>query len=118
MCSTDVKVTLFKSYCSSFYTAQLWTNYTKNAINKLYTAYHNILKLLIGVNKREHNRPICVSLNVKFCPALIRNLILKFMNRLLESENGLIKSLCNSNCFYSSTMWRHLRKLLYVNGVG
>ena len=64
MCSTDVKVTLFKSYCSSFYTAQLWTNYTKNAINKLYTAYHNILKLFIGVNKREHNRPICVSLNV------------------------------------------------------
>ena len=118
MCSTDVKVTLFKSYCSSFYSAQLWTNYTKNAINKLYTAYHNILKLLIGVNKREHNRPICVILNVKFCPALIRNLIHKFMNRLLESENNMIKSLCDSNCFYSSTMWRHWRKLLYVNGVG
>ena len=39
MCSVDVKITLFKSYCSSFYTAQLWTNYTKTAINTLYTAY-------------------------------------------------------------------------------
>ena len=118
MCTIDVKVTLFKSYCSSFYTAQLWTNYTQNAINKLYIAYHNTLKLLIGVNKREHTRPICVSLNVKFCPALIRNLMFKFMSRLLTSTNTIIKALCESICFYRSTMWKHWRKNLYVHGVG
>ena len=43
MCTIEVKITLFRSYCSSFYTAQLWTNYTQTAINKLYIAYHNIL---------------------------------------------------------------------------
>ena len=62
MCTIEVNITLFRSYCSYFYTAQLWTNYTQNAINKLYIAYHNILKLLIAVNKREHTQPICVSL--------------------------------------------------------
>ncbi|CAL4119877.1 unnamed protein product, partial [Meganyctiphanes norvegica] len=118
MCTTEVKATLFRSYCSSFYTAQLWTNYSRNAINKLYIAYHNTMKLFIGVSKREHTRPICVTLNIRYCPALIRNLIYKFMNRLLFSNNILIKALCESSCFYRSTMWRHWRSLLYTNGVG
>ena len=118
MCTIEVKTTLFRSYCSSFYTAQLWTNYTKTAINKLYIAYHNTLKFFIGLNKREHTRPICVGLNVKYCPALIRNLVYKFMNRLLMSKNMIIKAICDSSCFYRSTMWKHWRKLLYVNGVG
>ena len=65
MCSDDVKLTLFKSYCSSFYTAHLWINYTNTIMNKLYTAYHNVLKMFIGVSKCEHTRPICATLNVK-----------------------------------------------------
>ena len=97
LCSIEVKTTLFRSYCSSFYTAQLWTKYSQNIINKLCIAYHNTLKLFIGVNKREHTRPICVSLNVKYCPALIRNLVFRFMNRLLLSNNMLIKVLCESS---------------------
>ena len=118
MCTIEVKSTLFRSYCSSFYTAQLWTNYSQTAINKLYIAYHNTLKFFIGLNKREHTRPICVGLNVKYCPELIRNLVYKFMNRLLMSKNKLIKVICDSSCFYRSTMWKHWRKLLYVNGIG
>ena len=70
------------------------------------------------LNKRESTRPICVGLNVKYCPALIRNLVYKFMNRLLMSKNMIIKAICDSSCFYRSTMWKHWRKLLYVNGVG
>ena len=85
MCSQDVKLTLFRSYCSSLYTAHLWVNYKKVTINKLYIAYHNILKLFLGVSKLEHNRPICATLNVKYCPALIINLIYKFMNRITIS---------------------------------
>ena len=87
MCSLDVKLTLFRSYCSSFYTSQLWVNYTKKTMHKLYTAYHNVLKMFIGVSKCEHTRPICANLNVQYCPALIRNFIYKFMSRLIASEN-------------------------------
>ena len=102
MCSVDVKLTLFRSYCSSFYTAQLWVNYTKTTMHKLYTAYHNVLKMFIGVGKWEHTRPICVTLNVKYCPALIRNLIYKIMTRLLTSDNTFVKALRNMSCFYTS----------------
>ena len=118
MCTLDVKATLFRSYVASFYTAQLWTNYTQTVINKLYIAYHNTLKLLIGINKYEHTRPICVGLNIKYCPALMRNLIYKFMNRLVSSDNILLKSILKTSLFYTSSMWKHWRKLLYVNGIG
>ena len=79
MCTLDTKLILFNTYCSSMYTAQLWTNYSRTSINSLYIAYHNILKSLIGVNKREHTTPICVSLNVRSCPTRIRNLFFRFI---------------------------------------
>ena len=41
MCSDNVKVTIFRSYCSSLYTSQLWWKYKVNSIRKLYVAYNN-----------------------------------------------------------------------------
>ena len=42
MCSLGVKLTLFRTYCSPVYTAQLWWNCKKSTITKLQIAYHNI----------------------------------------------------------------------------
>ena len=115
MCTLDTKLVLFNTYCSAMYMAQLWTNYTKTSINKLYTAYHNILKSFIGVNKREYTSPICVYLNVRNCPAVLRNLVFRFMNRLQTSSNIIISSIYSSSCFYKSQIWKHWRFLLYIS---
>ena len=48
MCSLGVKLTLFRTYCSPMYTAQLWWNYKKSTITKLQIAYHNIFKMFLG----------------------------------------------------------------------
>ena len=34
-CSTDVKIALFRSYCTCFYCPFLWTHYKKSAHSKL-----------------------------------------------------------------------------------
>ena len=115
MCTLETKLLLFTTYCSAMYTVQLWTNYTNTAINKLYTAYHNILKIFIGVGKTERTSPICANLNVRNCPAVIRNLIFKFMNRVCSSKNEILRSICCSSLFYNSPMWKHWRSLLYTN---
>ena len=114
MCTLDTKLILFNTYCSSLYTAHLWTNYSRTSINNLYIAYHNILKSLIGVNKREHTSPICVSLNVRNCPTVIRNLVFRFISRLHTSNNEILNSICSSSCYYKSQMWKHWRSLLYI----
>ena len=41
MCSEDVKVRLFKTFCSPMYTAYLWWNYRKCSIRKLYVAFND-----------------------------------------------------------------------------
>ena len=49
MCTINVKITLFNSFCSPLYTAHLWSNYSNSAIIELYRYYHNALKMLLGV---------------------------------------------------------------------
>ena len=115
MCTIDVKITLFQSFCSPLYTTHLWTNYSRNDILKLNRAYHNTFRLFLSVSKREHTSPIFAALNVKTCPGVIRNLILHFMVRLKESSNSIIRAIYSSSIFYQSTIWRHWRSLLYTN---
>ena len=39
-CSTDVKLELFKSYCTSFYCCYLWTAYKKSTFDRLRVAFN------------------------------------------------------------------------------
>ena len=42
-CSTDVKIALFRSYCTCFYCPFLWTHYKKSTHSKLRVAFNNVL---------------------------------------------------------------------------
>ena len=114
MCTTEVKVMLFKSYCTSLYTAHLWTNYSNKALNDFYIAYHNVMKLFLCLPKREHNRPLCVHHEIPYGPALIRNYIYKFICRLEKSENILLHTINNSDCKYESLIRKKWKSLLYI----
>ena len=115
MCSLDVKVKLFKTYCTPLYTAQLWWNYKKSSINKLYRAYHNVFKLFLGVSKFESTSMLCVLFNVPCCAAVIRNLIYRFIIRRNMSHNIFINAILESSIFYKSRISSHWNTLLYMN---
>ena len=118
MCSLEVKITLFKTYCTPMYCAQLWCRFKPSSnrtgtLSKLFVAYHSILKLLIGVSRRERNSPICVNLNVPTCAIVIRNLIYKFQCRVEKSVNNILQALMSS-LWYSSTLRSKWRELTHV----
>ena len=115
MCSVDVKLTLFQSFCAPMYTPHLWTNYNRTDISKLNRAYHNTLKMLLGVPKREHTSPICAILNVRTCPAVIRNFVFRFMVRLKKSSNSIINAIYGTSIYYKSSIRKQWRSLLYTN---
>ena len=115
MCTLEVKIKLFETFCSPLYTAHLWTNYTNTEINKLYSAYHSSLKILVGVPKREYTSPVFAHLNLRTCPAVVRNLVFRFMGRIRDSSNNLMGAIYNSSLFYQSAIWKHWRSLLYTN---
>jgi len=46
--SISVKITLFKSYCMSFYDSALWRTYLKVSFQKLRLCYNKCLKMFLG----------------------------------------------------------------------
>ena len=120
MCDESVKITLFRSYCTSLYTAQLWCNYKpptnrRGAMSKLYTAYHNVLKLFMGLSKYERNSPLCAYTNVPNCSALIRKIVYSFKCRVKNSSNAMVIAIQSSQIPYNSSLHKKWRELLYVN---
>ena len=91
MCSNNVR-----TYCSSLYTCQLWWNYKVASIRKLYVAYNNIFRMLFGLPRDCSASNMFVQNGVNNCPAIIRNLVFKFMLRVDKSDNLIICSVLNS----------------------
>jgi exonuclease III len=46
-CSREVKITLFRAFCTSFYTCCLWANYTQKAYGALRVQYNNAFRVLL-----------------------------------------------------------------------
>ena len=82
MCSTEVKLTLLRTFCSPIYTAQLSWNYTVASIHNLHVAYNNVFRLLLNQPKYCSASTMFVEYHVPDSKAVIRNLVYKFMRRL------------------------------------
>ena len=115
MCSLGVKLTLFRTYCSPMYTAQLWWNYKKSTITKLQIAYHNILKMFLGMSKYESTSYLCTLFDIQCCQSVIRKLVYGFMCRLDSSVNCIIKGILATSLRYTSRIRKHWCSLLYIN---
>ena len=48
-CSTDVKVTLFQSYCTALYCLFLWSDYKKSTFRKIRVAFNNAYRKIFGL---------------------------------------------------------------------
>ncbi len=44
MCTVDVKIALFRVYCTSFYTSHIWYSYSKAKMKKLQVAFNDALR--------------------------------------------------------------------------
>ena len=116
MCSTAVKVALFRAFCTPLYTAHLWRVYRKSNMKKLTVAYNDGMRMLLRIPRWSSASQMFVNVGVPTCHALIRNLMYRFMCRLTASENSIIQALVKpglSSVRFSSTLWRHWRACLY-----
>ncbi len=49
MCSTEVKITLFRTYYTAMYTVYLWCNYRMHSMRKLTVAYNDYMRILLRI---------------------------------------------------------------------
>ena len=48
-CTIDVKMELFRSYCSSLYCCSLWSDYRKASYKKLTVAFNNVHRRMLNL---------------------------------------------------------------------
>ena len=97
-CSTNVKLELFKSYCSSFYCCYLWTAYKKSTFDKLRVAFSNAYRRVLGINNFE---------------ATIRKSTFRFIQRLAKRTNLLIMTI-EKSWSVRIDIWNFWQKTLYI----
>ena len=89
----SLKLSLFCTYCTSFYGSPLWTNYT--GASKTYRAikisYHKAVKKLIGVPYWYGNHDTCNSINFKTFQNLVNINIISFILQLRKSTSPCIR---------------------------
>ena len=114
-CSNEVKVNLFRAYCTPLYTAPLWVNYKKESLRKLKVAYNDALRILLKEPRGgSASQLFCINRLTTF-QALLRNLMYSFKCRLDGSTNKVIQVLVNPRCSvlrYQSKLWMHWYKCL------
>ena len=115
MCSMDVKVKLFNTYCSPMYTAQLWWNHTVYSFHRLNVCYNNILRRLLRRPRYCSASGLFAECGIPNCKAVIRSLIYKFITRLNESTNDVILAILSSDIRWTSRIRRYWVKTLYVH---
>lgn len=91
----DVKTTLFRSFCQSFYTCQLWTKYTQKSYNALRVAYNKIFRHLMGLKWYCSASEMYTNSRVDSFNAIHRKRIASFMSRVDTCKNSIIKSLAD-----------------------
>ncbi|KAL2103995.1 hypothetical protein ACEWY4_000863 [Coilia grayii] len=73
-CSDEVKVSLFRAYCTPMYTAPLWVRYKEESTRKLQVAYNDCLRILLKKPRGSSASKLFCNLRLTTFQATLRGL--------------------------------------------
>ena len=88
-CSSDVKVTLFQSYCTALYCPFLWNDYEKCTFSKIRVAFNKAYRKIFGLPKRSASAMYATH-NICNFETMLRKNIYGFMQRLRSNTKATI----------------------------
>ncbi|XP_072946616.1 uncharacterized protein [Epargyreus clarus] len=94
-CHKNVKVTLFRAYCQTFYTCSLWIDHTKKAYSVLRVQYNNAFRALMGLPKYCSASGMFTEHNVDNFYAIMRKRVASLWSRARKSSNTLLQTVAN-----------------------
>ena len=113
-CTDEVKIKLFKSFCSNLYCCPLWYHYKKSTINKLHVASNKVFKTLMKIPSRSSASQLFVACNVPNFLVLRRKLVCSLRCRVNISSNELVNTFVNEPRSVNA-MHSHWNEVLYRN---
>ena len=90
MCTESVKITLFRSFCTSLYTCELWWNYRSETLRKLCVAYNNVFIFLCSEPRNCSASHMFVSRGLPTRKMLIRKSVYAFMASTNKKGKGMV----------------------------
>ena len=97
MCTETVRMSLFKSYCSSLYTSSLWCNYRSESLQKLCVAYNNVFRKITFLPRDCSASLMFATRDLPTCNILIIKHAYIFMKSVAESRNVILHSIVRSD---------------------
>lgn len=110
LCSVNIKLTLFRAYCTPLYAAHLWVNYKKPILQRLTVAYNDALRLLLKKPRCTSASELFVSNRINPLCAALRKRMYGFICRVNNSLNAVIVELSDGTCSdirFTSQLKRH-----------
>ncbi|XP_073966820.1 uncharacterized protein [Choristoneura fumiferana] len=100
-CSAEVKVTLFRAYCTSFYTSSLWADFTQKQYSALRVQFNNAFRALLGLPRYCSASGMFADARVDCFQATMRKRGASLVRRLRASSNGVLKMIASRfDCAY------------------
>ena len=93
----------------------LWCNYTVKQYREIQVAYNYVFRRLMGYEKFCSASGMFVANRSDNFDTRIRRLVYGFYQRLIVSENSLVKCVVNSSAWLSSKLYANWNKCLYVS---
>ena len=112
--SADVKCSLFKTFCYSFYCGSLWTTFRVANLYRLKVAYNCVMRKLMQVPPWQSARAMFVAAGVRCFEENLRYVSYNLFSRVGESRNTLLLTLGGSDASLVSRQRRRWRSLLVI----
>ncbi|XP_063383591.1 uncharacterized protein LOC134677253 [Cydia fagiglandana] len=88
--SPAVKITLFRAFCTSFYTSSLWVNYTQKQYSALRVQYNNAFRVLMGLPRYCSASTMFAEARVDSFAAIMRKRATSLLCRVRNSTNSIL----------------------------
>ncbi|XP_061722965.1 uncharacterized protein LOC133529284 [Cydia pomonella] len=88
--TAPVKITLFRAFCTTFYTCALWTSYTQRSLSDLRIQYNNAFRALLRLPRWCSASGMFADARVDGFQAIMRARCAAALRRLRGSRNSLL----------------------------
>jgi endonuclease/exonuclease/phosphatase family metal-dependent hydrolase len=89
-CSEEVRVTLFRAYCTSLYTCSLWATYTAKAYSALRVQFNNAFRAVMGLPRFCSASGMFAQYRVDCFHATMRKRATSLVRRVWASSNTVL----------------------------
>ncbi|XP_063385061.1 uncharacterized protein LOC134671173 [Cydia fagiglandana] len=99
-CSKVSKVTLFRAFCTTFYTCSLWRKFTLKSYKALQVQYNNAFRALMGLPRYCSASGMFAEAHVSCFKATMRLRAASLVRRVRASSNSVLEMIADKFCPY------------------